>query len=165
MPPPRAIYFQHLKAEIDLLTQVEQRIDSSDLGCKLLEIVKLRVSQINGCSFCVALHTARLRNLNESNERIDQVTVWAESPHFSDREQIALQWAESTTHLAGASGISDDVYTSTVAEFGEAGTAQLTLATGMINLWNRFGVAFQTDHQFVTQLLEQATRSLLESEN
>lgn len=157
MPPTRALYFQYLPDEVDLLTQVERRIDASDLDSKLVELVKLRVSQINGCSFCVAYHTARLRRMGETNERIDQLAVWHEAPCYSAQDRAALKWAESTTRLAGSSGVGNELYSATVAEFGEAGTAQLTLAVAMINLWNRFGAAFQTDHKFVASLLEQTS--------
>lgn len=154
MTQARTIYVEHLPEEVGLLTQIEKRIEACLLDTQLVELVKLRVSQINGCSFCVAYHSTRLRLMDETNERLDQLSVWRESPQFTKREQTALQWAEELTRLADCNGVSDQRYATTVKEFGDEGIAQLTLAVAMINLWNRLGVPFKTDHQFVKQLLE-----------
>ncbi|MCC9642447.1 carboxymuconolactone decarboxylase family protein [Rhodopirellula sp. JC740] len=150
----RANYFQLIPSEIRQLTSIESTMANYSIGTQLLELIKLRVSQINGCSFCVSLHTQQLRLMNETNERIDLVSVWQEAPCYTDRERTAFRWAESLTRLADECGIHAPLYTESVNEFGEEGLSQLSLAVAMINTWNRLAVPFQTDHQFIASLLQ-----------
>lgn len=150
----RLNYFQFLQQEIEQFNQIEQSIDEYALDSNLIELVKLRVSQINGCSFCVSYHTQRLRLMGESDERIDMLTVWNEAACYSATEQAAFRWSEAVTRLADSSGIDDTLYAATVDALGEQGISRLTLAVAMINTWNRLAVSFQTDHKFVAELLK-----------
>lgn len=150
----RADYFQLISKEIKQLSGVEATMASYPMSQQLLELVKLRVSQINGCAFCVSLHTQQLRLFGETNERIDLVSVWEEAPCYTEQERIAFRWAETLTRLAEGDGVSDELYEATVREFGEEGISRLSIAVAMINTWNRLAVPFQTDHQYIEPLLK-----------
>ena len=119
-------------------------IASRKLGLEpaLLELVKLRASQINGCAFCVDLHTRDARAAGESDERMHLVCVWHEAPVFSPRERAALAWTEALTRIADTH-VPDDVYELAKSEFSEAELVNLTLAVVTINGWNRFAVSFR----------------------
>jgi AhpD family alkylhydroperoxidase len=108
----------------------------------LLELVKLRASQINGCAFCVDLHANDMRKKGETERRIQTVGVWRESPFFTPRERAALAWAESVTQIA-TSRAPDADYEALAAQFSEAERVNLTLAIGVINTWNRLSIAFR----------------------
>jgi AhpD family alkylhydroperoxidase len=108
---------------------------------QLLELVKLRASQINGCAFCVQHHILASEKLGVPVDKLNLVVVWREAPQFSARERAALAWTEALTLLAG--GVSDEVYTEASREFSEKELAYLTSAIASINVWNRFGAAFR----------------------
>ena len=108
---------------------------------QLLELIKLRASQINGCAFCVQYHILQGESLGMSADKLNLVVVWREAPQFSARERAALAWTEALTLLAG--GVSDEVYAQASAEFSEKELAYLTSAIASINVWNRFGVAYR----------------------
>ena len=108
---------------------------------QLLELIKLRASQINGCAFCVQYHILQGENLGISADKLNLVVVWREAPQFSPRERAALAWTEALTLLSG--GVSDEVYAQASAEFSEKELAYLTSAVASINVWNRFGAAFR----------------------
>lgn len=154
MSHPRLNYMQYLPKELEHFNAIEASIAKNNLESNLVEFIKLRVSQINGCSFCVRYHTQLLRRIGETDERIDLVAVWAESPCFTDQEKIALKWAESVTQLADGQGVSDDLYDEAVTALSEETLTQITLVVTMINVWNRLAVPFQTDHKYVDDLLK-----------
>ena len=110
----------------------------------LLELINLRVSQINGCGYCIYLHARDLRKAEVSDERLFGIAAWRESPFFSDAERAALALAEAATRLADRAGradqVPDDVWDAAADHFDEAQLAALILAIGMINLWNRLNV-------------------------
>jgi len=108
---------------------------------QLLELVKLRASQINGCAFCVQHHILLAESLGISADKLNLVVVWREAPQFSARERAALAWTEALTLLAD--GVSDEVYAEASREFSEKELAYLTSAVASINVWNRFGAAFR----------------------
>src|SRR5436853_673143 len=108
---------------------------------QLLELIKLRASQINGCAFCVQYHILQGESLGMSADKLNLVVVWREAPQFSARERAALAWTEALTLLAD--GVSDEVYAQASAEFSEKELAYLTSAIASINVWNRFGAAFR----------------------
>lgn len=108
---------------------------------QLLELVKLRASQINGCAFCVQFHIMESEKLGVSADKINLVVVWREAPQFSARERAALAWTETLTLIAD--GVSDEVYAEVSREFSEKELAYLTSAIASINVWNRFGAAFR----------------------
>ena len=154
MTATRLNYFRFLSSEMDYLNQIDSCIAQSSLDPRLTELVKLRVSQINGCSFCVRYHTQRLRQLEETTERIDLVVTWQESPCITTDEKVALAWAEAVTRIPDTRHIDDELYRKTVQAFGEEATAQLTMSIALINTWNRLAVPFQTDHKHIADLLD-----------
>jgi AhpD family alkylhydroperoxidase len=111
---------------------------------KLRALVELRVSQINGCAFCLDMHANEARHLGESQQRLDCVAAFREAPFFTDREKAALAWAESLTHVAETRA-PDDVYEEVKKHFSEKELVDLTAGIGMINLWNRMSVAFRSE--------------------
>jgi AhpD family alkylhydroperoxidase len=108
----------------------------------LLELVKVRASQINGCAHCLEMHTKDARELGESDDRLHLVAVWREAPVFSERERAALRWCEELTLLAERD-VPDDVYDDVRRALSEDEVCQLTLAVLVINNWNRLAVAFR----------------------
>src|SRR3954471_6445049 len=114
---------------------------AAGLDEELLELIKLRASQINGCAFCVQYHILQGERLGISADRLNLVVVWREAPQFSARERAALAWTEALTLLSA--GVSDEVYAQASAEFSEKELTYLTSAIASINVWNRFGVAYR----------------------
>src|SRR5271168_4759285 len=108
---------------------------------QLLELIKLRASQINGCAFCVQYHILQAERLGVSVDKLNLVVVWREASQFSARERAALAWTEALTVLTG--GVSDEVYAQVSAEFSEKELTYLTSAIASINVWNRFGAAYR----------------------
>ena len=108
---------------------------------QLLELIKLRASQINGCAFCVQYHILASEKLGIPVDKLNLVVVWREAPQFSSRERAALAWTEALTLLTG--GVSDEVFAEVSAEFSEKELAYLSSAIASINVWNRLGVAYR----------------------
>jgi len=125
----------------EAILAVSQQAGKAGLDKQLLELVKIRASQINGCAFCVQHHVLMAEKLGVSADRINLVVVWREAPQFSARERAALAFTEALTTLER--GVSDEVYAQARAEFSETELVFLTSAIGVINLWNRFGAAFR----------------------
>ena len=133
-------------AALKALLAVENSIRTSGLEASLLELVKLRASQINGCAACIAMHATDARKHGETEMRLYMLNAWRESPLYSDRERAALAWTEALTRVA-ETGAPDADYALVKAAFTEAEQVQLTLQIGMINLWNRLQIGFRTVHQ------------------
>ncbi len=121
---------------------LEAYVETSALEPGLLELVKTRASQINGCAYCVDMHTQDARANGESEQRLYAVAVWREAPFFTDRERAALAWTEAVTLLARGP-VPDEVYEEARRHFGEKDLVDLTLALVAINGWNRLAVPFQ----------------------
>ena len=111
---------------------------------KLRGLIDLRVSQINGCAFCLDMHANELRHLGETQQRLDCVAAFREAPFFTDKEKAVLAWAESLTHIAETRA-PDDVYNEVKKHFSEKELVDLTAGIGMINLWNRLSIAFRSE--------------------
>jgi AhpD family alkylhydroperoxidase len=124
------------------MTELERVIDASGLEPRLRELVKLRASQINGCAYCVDMHTKDARAMGEDEQRLHLVAVWPEAPSFSSRERAALAWTEALT-LLSETGAPDDVYDAMASEFDPAEQVALTLAIVAINGWNCLAVGFR----------------------
>lgn len=105
----------------------------------LLELVKLRASFLNGCAFCIDMHSTDARDAGEDVRRLFAVAAWEESPWFSDDERVALALTDAVTRLEG--GVDDDLWTTAVKAFGEPLTAELVLAISTINVWNRLALS------------------------
>jgi AhpD family alkylhydroperoxidase len=125
------------------LLGLEKAANVGTLDPALLELVKLRVSQINGCAFCVQMHAQAARQVGVSEDRLQLLCVWREASLFSPRERTALQWAEALTCCAQAPGNADAMYEMTQAEFGDVALAQLSIAIATVNCWNRLAVGYR----------------------
>lgn len=139
---------QFWNAAPELMKQVmalNEAVESSGLEHSLLHLVKLRASQINGCSYCVDMHTREARQDGESEQRVYLVAAWRESPLYSDRERAALAWTETLTALAG-NHVGDEAYDAARAHFSDEEMVKLSVAIGMINVWNRLCTGFRAVH-------------------
>lgn len=142
---PRLNFFN---AAPDLMKQVRelnQAVEESGLERSLLHLIKLRASQINGCSFCVDMHSREARQDGETEQRLYLVAAWKESPLFSGRERAAFAWTEAVT-LISSGGVSDELYEKTLEHFSAEELVKLTVAVSMINTWNRLCVSFHAIH-------------------
>ncbi|MEI9923589.1 MAG: carboxymuconolactone decarboxylase family protein [Bradyrhizobium sp.] len=125
----------------EIVAALGQAAAKAGIDKSLLELIKLRASQINGCAFCVQFHILQAESLGIPVDKINLVVVWRETPLFSPRERAALAWTEALTLLT--QGVSDEVYAQARAEFSEQELTYLTSAIASINVWNRFGVAYR----------------------
>jgi AhpD family alkylhydroperoxidase len=121
---------------------VERYARESGLETPLLELVRLRASQINGCAYCIDMHTKDARVHGEIEQRLYMLSVWREAPFFTPRECAALEWTEAVTEIA-KSRAPDDVYERARSEFTETELVNLTMAIVAINGWNRLAIAFR----------------------
>jgi AhpD family alkylhydroperoxidase len=122
---------------------LEQYVRASELEPALIELVKLRASLINGCAYCVDMHTKDARAKGETEQRLFAVPVWRETPFFTPRERAALAWTEAVTEI-GRSGVSDALYDEARAQFTDKDLVDLTVAVIAINAWNRLAVTFRS---------------------
>ena len=118
-----------------------QHAAKAGIDKELLELIKIRASQINGCAFCVQYHILQAESLGVSIDKLNLVAVWREAPQFSARERVALAWTEALTLIS--KGVSDELYAEVAAEFSEKELTYLTSAIASINTWNRFGAAYR----------------------
>jgi AhpD family alkylhydroperoxidase len=125
------------------LLAIESHLHGSSLGSRLLYLVKMRASQINGCAQCLDMHAKDARAEGETEQRLYVLNAWRETPFFDDRERAALEWTEAVTLIAD-SHAPDDVYEHVKSHFTEQELTDLTLAIANINTWNRLNVAFRT---------------------
>ncbi|MDP1597624.1 carboxymuconolactone decarboxylase family protein [Phenylobacterium sp.] len=130
---------------IAAMTAFETAVASSGLEHSLIELVKTRASQINGCAFCLHMHTRDARAAGESEERLHLLAAWWESSLFTPREKAALTWTESLTLIAQTRAPDAD-YAVMREEFDEAEAVKLTMLIGAINVWNRLAVGFRSQH-------------------
>ena len=125
----------------DLVLALGQVAAKAGLDKQLLELVKLRASQINGCAFCVQHHVLLSERIGVPVDKLNLVAVWRDAPVFSARERAALAWTETLTRLPN--GVGDEVYAEASREFTETELMYLTSAIASINVWNRFGAAYR----------------------
>jgi AhpD family alkylhydroperoxidase len=123
---------------------VESWVRQSGLDETLIHLTKLRASYLNGCAYCVDMHSKDARVAGETEQRIYSVPVWRETPFYTPRERAALLWTEVVTEL-GREGVSDAVYEDVRSHFSEEELAQLTIAVVTINMWNRLAIALGAD--------------------
>jgi len=143
---PRLIHhFKHVPDGIKALLALEASIAASGLEHGLIELVKMRASQINGCAYCLHLHATDARHAGETEMRLYLLNAWRESTLYTPRERAALAWTEALTRVADT-GAPDADYALIDAEFSDAEKVQLTLLIGTINLWNRVQVGFRAAH-------------------
>ncbi len=123
---------------------LEKYVRQCGLEMPLLELVKCRASQINGCAFCIDMHTKDARAHGETEQRLYGLAAWHEAPYYTPRERAALAWTEAVTEVA-QTHVPDDVYAEAQAHFTERELVDLTLAIVAINGWNRLAVAFRKE--------------------
>jgi AhpD family alkylhydroperoxidase len=139
---PRLNFYKSGPDAMKAMAGLEQQIARSGLEQPLVELVRLRASQINGCAYCIDVHAADARKAGESERRLATLAVWRETPFFNDRECAALEWTESVTRVADTH-VPDDVWTRVEPHFTPAELVDLTLLVATINAWNRFAIAFR----------------------
>lgn len=139
---PRIDYTVHAKAAFQAQVKLSMLLHDGSLGPQLTELVFLRVSQINGCAYCLDMHATALRKGGEDQRKLDTLAGWRDSSMFDARERAALQWAETLTKLESGD-VPDHVYEALLPHFDERGIAELTFAVGVINSWNRVNVALR----------------------
>ncbi len=116
----------------------------------MIDLVKIRASQINGCAFCIQMHTAEARKTNVAEEKLTLLPAWREAPVYSDRERAALAWTEAVTLIANSHGVPDEVYSDALSVFSETELAHLNAAVIMINAWNRIAIPYRFTPQVAT---------------
>jgi AhpD family alkylhydroperoxidase len=140
----RLRYTQAYPDAYKAMLALSQAVEKTGLSPQLIDLVNFRASQLNGCAFCLDMHSKDLRARGETEQRLYMLDAWREAPHlYSDRERAALAWAEAVTRLDDRQ-VPDTVYDLARGAFSEAELTQLTLAIVAINGWNRFNVAFHT---------------------
>jgi len=141
-PQPRLDYAAAAPEELRALFALEKQVRAGGLEKPLLELVRLRASQINGCAYCVDLHTRDARAAGEDERRLHTVAVWRETDLFTPRERAALAWTESLTLIA-STHVPDEIYAAVKPHFTDAELVKLTLAVIAINAWNRVSITFR----------------------
>ena len=138
---PRLDY--HQGGAYQAMAGLEKYVRNCGLEHSLLELVKTRASQINGCAYCIDMHTKDARAGGETEQRLYALSAWRETPFYTERERAALEWAEALT-LISENDIPDDLYDSVRQHFSESELVNLTMAIITINGWNRLAIPFRT---------------------
>ncbi|AUC93018.1 alkylhydroperoxidase [Bradyrhizobium sp. SK17] len=141
----RMNFYQAAPDTIKALVAVENEITASGLEQSLIELVKTRASQINGCAYCINMHTEDARKHGETEQRLHLLNAWRESPLYSERERAALAWTEALT-LVSETHAPDADYEAVHAEFTDGELVNLTVLIGAINAWNRIAIGFRAVH-------------------
>ncbi len=131
---------KHMPEALKAFEGVEQMLDSSGVSAQLRHLVKLRASQMNGCAYCVGLHTREARRDGETDELLDHVVIWRDAQCFSEAERTALAWTEALTDLERAKDL-DELQKELGVHFSKAEIAAMTTQIAMINVWNRLQIA------------------------
>jgi len=126
------------------MSGLERYVRGSGLEPSLLELIKLRASQINGCAYCIDMHWKDARARGESEQRLYGLMAWRDSPYYTERERAALAWTEAVTLIAD-NHVPDDLYEEVRQHFNESELVNLTLALVAINGWNRLAISFRTE--------------------
>ncbi len=140
---PRIDHKKVSTGALNAMLGLERYLRTCGLPEKLLLLIKLRVSQINGCAYCLDMHSKDLRAAGETEQRLYLLDAWHEAPFYTDRERAALAWAEAVTRVTEGH-VPDAVYKQARSQFTEEELVKLTLAVVAINGWNRFSIAFRT---------------------
>jgi AhpD family alkylhydroperoxidase len=140
---PRLDYAKVAPGAREAMYAVERYVRECGLERRLLELVKLRASQINGCAYCVDMHTKDARAHGETEQRLYAVVVWREAPFFTERERAALAWTEAVT-LVSQEQVPDNGFELARKEFSDKELVDLTMAVIAINGWNRLAISFRT---------------------
>jgi AhpD family alkylhydroperoxidase len=144
-----------LPGALEALQALAKIVKVADLPPTTIELLDVRVGQINGCSVCVDMHSRALKKLGESDERIFSISVWREAPYYTDAERAALALAEATTRLSDrADAVTDEIWQEASRHFSETALSALVLAIAKANLWNRLNAATrQVSGEWLTKLI------------
>ncbi|MGN8035676.1 carboxymuconolactone decarboxylase family protein [Chitinophaga sp. 22321] len=143
MMEARMDVYKLVPGALKALMGLQDFVNGLGIDKTLSELVKIRASQINGCAFCLNMHTKDARKMGETEQRIYGLNAWHEAPYYTDKERAALALTEAVT-LVSTSHVPDDVYNAALAVFTPEEVAQITLAIGMINTWNRIAITSRT---------------------
>lgn len=139
---PRIDYRKHTQVPLNAFYEVEKYIASSGLDEKLVQLMKMRASQINGCAYCLDMHSIDARAAGETEQRLYTLDAWRETPFFNDRERAALSWTEAITNVS-QTHVPDEVFEEVKKQFSEKEIVDLTVVAGMINVWNRLAISMR----------------------
>ena len=142
---PRLNPYAAAPAAMDAMVALETYVHNCGLEPSLIELVKIRASQINGCAYCIDMHTRDARAAGETEQRIYLLDAWHESPLYTERERAALAWTDALTRISETHAPDAD-YQAVRARFSEEETVKLTLLIGTINAWNRIAIGFRAVH-------------------
>lgn len=137
---PRIHFAKHAPGVYDAMDALDTYLNASPVDQKLLHLVRLRASQVNGCAYCIDMHWKDLKALGDTDQRLYGLDAWRESPYYSDKERAALAWTESVTFIAQGQA-PDGVFEALKQQFNEREVADLTLTIATINAWNRLSIA------------------------
>lgn len=141
---PRLSYSKAAPDAYEAMLQLEHYVKDAGLERSLLELVKMRASQLNRCAYCLDMHSKDARAAGESEQRLYVLDAWREAPFYTPRERAALAWTEALTMIADG-GVPDSVYAEARAQFSEEEIVRLSMAVIVINGWNRLAIAFRSD--------------------
>lgn len=140
---PRIDYRKHAQEALKAMLGIEEYLSKCGLEHSLLHLLKMRASQINGCAFCIDMHSLDARALGETEQRLYALDAWRETPFFTDRERAALAWTEAIT-LVSQTHVPDDVYEDLKKHFTEKEIVDLTFVAAVINTWNRLAISLRS---------------------
>lgn len=141
---PRLDYSKTLPEGLRAVNALDRYSANCGLEKPLLELIKLRASQINGCAYCVDMHSKDARSKGESEQRLYSLSVWREAPYYTERERAALALTESVTLIA-TQRVTDDVYAEASRHFSDEELVKLLIGISIINIWNRFAITFRDE--------------------
>ena len=137
--------YQAAPEAMKAVVALETYVQGSGLEPTMIELIKMRASQINGCAYCLHMHARDARAKGESDERMHLLAAWREAPIYSARERAALAWTEAVT-LVSQTRVPDEVYEAVLSQFSEEELVKLTVAVAAINAWNRIAISFRAVH-------------------
>lgn len=139
---PRIEYTKSAEEALKTMLGLETYISECGLDHKLIHLMKMRASQINGCAYCIDMHSIDARALGETEQRLYELDAWRETPFFSDRERAALEWTEAIT-LVSETHVPDAVFAEVKKYFSEKEIVDLTIVATTINMWNRMAISMR----------------------
>ena len=145
MQSERVNAYNAAPAAMRALQQAESYIQQCGLEKRLIELVKMRASQINGCAYCLDTHSKDARRVGETEQRLYLLSAWHESPLYSERERAALEWTDALTQIAETHA-PDAAHDAVRRQFGDKELVDLSTLIGLINLWNRLAIGFRYQH-------------------
>lgn len=142
---PRLNYYKASPEATNAVLNLENFVQQSGIEQSLLHLIKLRASQLNGCAFCIDMHTKEAKDDGESEQRLYLLSAWRESPLFTEKERAAMAWTEALTQLPEHL-VSDELYEDLKPHFTDEEIVKLSVAISTINVWNRLSVGFRSIH-------------------